>query len=116
MHDIELSLYLRSLATRPWLGMLSALDAELVSNARLPAHEADVEFMRFLVATRVYLLGEGLRRPPVLDDAQFLQLKPLCEALVSQGRFSAECLKLFDGLQPWHPPKLEAATGAGQRR
>ena len=109
MHDVEQFLYLRSLATRTWLGMLSSLDAELMSQARLPAHAGDIEFMRFLVATRVYLLGEGLRRPPVLDDAQFLQLKPLCEALVSQGRFSVDCLNLFDGLEPWHPPKSQAA-------
>ena len=105
MLDNEAYLFIRSLKSKYWLGMLAAIDAELLALARLPANRGgDVEFMRFLIAARAYLIGDGKQRPGGMDDRQFLFLKPLCERLVAQGRFSPDCEALFDGLQPWTPP------------
>lgn len=103
MLDNDAFLFIRRLASRQWLGMLAAIDAELIALARLPLNKSDVEFMRFLIATRVYLLGEGHQRPAVMDDRQFLFLKPLCEHLVAKGRFAPACQELFAGLEPWVP-------------
>lgn len=102
--DNEAYLFIRSLKPKYWLGMLAAIDAELLALARLPANRGgDVEFMRFLIATRAYLLGNGKQRPGGMDDRQFLFLKPLCAHLVARGRFSPDCEALFDGLEPWTP-------------
>ena len=104
MHDNEAYLFIQSLKSKYWLGMLAAIDAELIARARLPAYRGgDVEFMRFLIAARAYLIGDGKQRPGGMEDRQFLFLKPLCERLVAQGRFSPECETLFDGLHPWAP-------------
>ena len=96
--------FVDSIRTRAWLGMVHAIDSALIEATRrsdqLGAQLRDaehIEFMRFLVAARAYLMGEGLERPAALEDAHFLQLKPLCESLVLRGRFAESCLRLFDG-------------------
>jgi len=100
----EAYLFIQSLKSKHWLGMLAAIDAQLLALARLPVNRGgDVEFMRFLIATRAYLIGDGKQRPAGMDDRQFLFLKPLCQQLVARGRFSPDCEALFDGLHPWAP-------------
>jgi hypothetical protein len=103
-------LFIQGIQTKFWLGMLAAVDSMLISVARGPAsHQraepfhpgADAEFMRFLMSTREYLLGDGRLRPAGLDDLHFLLLKPLCERLVAQGRFAPERLALFAIPAPW---------------
>ena len=105
--------FVQSIRERFWLGMLSAIDAALIAEARRPAEGrgqrpgSDAEFMRFLMAAREYLLGEGRARPGRMDDEEFSLLRPLCEQLVQQGRFPPARLELFAALNSWH-------VGAGQ--
>jgi len=111
MHN-EAFFFVQAIQKKFWLGMLAAIDAALISAARRPG--ADAEFMRFLIATREYLLSEGRLRPDNMLDDDFVLLKPLCEHLVSQGRFPHSRLQLFSGLDPWYvgvlPESLQAGT------
>lgn len=104
-------LFVQAIRTKFWLGMLAAVDAALIAAARWPpAHQrparfrpgSDAEFMRFLISTREYLLSEGRLRPAGMDDDHFILLKPICEHLVSQGRFPHNRLQLFDGVNAWN--------------
>jgi hypothetical protein len=113
--------FIESIRNRFWLGMLAAIDTALLSAARWPTARkrpgpfhpgSDTEFMRFLMATRRYLLSEGRLRPEGLEQDQFDLLKPLCEHLVQTGRFAPDTIKLFDQPGPWNAqaaPNSEAA-------
>jgi hypothetical protein len=100
--------FVQSIREKYWLGMLSAIDAALIAEARRPADGSgqhpgnDADFMRFLMASREYLMSEGRTRPAAMHDEEFSLLQPLCEHLVQQGRFAPERLALFAGLDPWH--------------
>lgn len=123
-------LFVEQIRKKFWLGMLAAVDAALIAAARWPAaykrHPgSDAEFMRFLMATREYLLGEGRVRPAGMDDEDFFLLKPICEHLVSQGRFPPTRLQLFAGLSAWNighraqdlpAPNQVGAPAAAQRK
>jgi hypothetical protein len=122
-------LFVQAIRSKFWLGMLAAVDSALIAAARWPAaykrHPgSDAEFMRFLMATREYLLSEGRLRPAGMDDEHFVMLKPICEHLVSQGRFAHSRLQLFDGLSAWNvgsrahdlPAPNQSATPAGAYR
>lgn len=101
-------LFVQDIRKKFWLGMLASVDAALIAAARgqvgkgpRAVHpEAAAEFTRFLLGAREYLLSEGRVRPN-LDDEQFALLRPLCEHLVSQGRFPHDRLQLFAGLERW---------------
>lgn len=104
-------LFVQTIRTRFWLGMLAAVDAALLAAERWPATRrrhgpvqqgTDAEFTRFLADTRDYLVSEGRMRPKDMADDQFLLLKPLCESLVQQGRFPHARLDLFVGLDLWN--------------
>jgi len=116
MHN-EAFLFVHTIQKKFWLGMLAAIDAALISAARRPPG-TDAEFMRFLIATREYLLSEGRERPEGMPDDAFVLLKPLCEHLVSQGRFPHSRLQLFSGLDPWYVGVLPESlhTGAPSER
>ena len=119
--------FVEAIREKYWLGMLAAIDAALINAARgQPKRRndpiypgGDVEFMRFLIAARVYLLGEGESRPAGLEDVQFLMLRPLCEHLVKQGRFAEKTLRLFANIQPWaaayRPPEDDITERKGRR-
>jgi hypothetical protein len=101
--------FIESIRQRHWLVMLNGIDAALAALERYPAvHKrpgmfhpgSDAAFHAFLLATRTYLLDEGLLRPEGLANDQFMLLKPLCEHLVKEGRFAPDRLKLFAEPQP----------------
>jgi hypothetical protein len=113
--------FIETIRKRHWLGMLNGVDAGLASLDRYPAvHKrpgmfhpgSDAEFRRFLLATRTYLLDDGLLRPEGLANDQFMLLKPLCEHLVKEGRFAPDRLKLFAEPQPG---EFVASAGAGSQ-
>lgn len=114
--------FVETIREKFWLGMLSAIDAALVAAARRPAGDdrsgprpgSDAEFMRFLIASREYLLSEGRIRPAPMHDDEFRMLKPLCEHLIRQGRFAPARLELFAGLDRW--PIAAPNAGAGNDR
>lgn len=130
MHHDEF-VFVQSIQNKFWLGMLASVDAALIATARGstgergPAGErrtapvrpgSDAEFMRFLIAVREYLLSEGRTRPASLDDAHFALLKPLCEQLVSQGRFPHDRLQLFSGVGALPNGPEPRPSGPAQRR
>jgi hypothetical protein len=111
MHD-DARRFIQGICYRHLAGMLAALDSALVraaasppsGEARGPVHEGTIfGFMRFLMATRDYLLSEGRLRPKGMDDEEFGLLRPLCEQLVSTGRFPPQRLAIFGGPEVARP-------------
>ena len=116
--------FVQEIRSRHWLGMLAAIDIELIEMARAPLDpradlDADFRFMKFLIGAREGLLADGRRRPEGLSDEQFALLRPLCEHLVTQGRFARDSLQSFEGLvapQSQAPESRQPSDEPGSRR